>query len=431
MKHSILLSAVILPLLSTGTYCAQCPAVERPSGSYSFTLATDGGVGYGEENTGAYLGVDISDVSKDRLEALKLKDERGVEVTMVDQDAPAGKAGLKEHDVILTMNGTNVESGAQLRRMIRETPAGRTVAFGVSRDGQPMTIKVQLADRHKTVGWGPNAKDFKFEMPDMPNMSDFDVPVSVVVVHSGMRSGLMIENITPQLGDFFGVKGGKGVLVRSVEKGSRADKSGFRAGDVIVRVNDQTVHDTSDFSHALRSTSKGTVNVGIVREKKEQNLNLSLPERKDSGELLEETYEGPDIEASVEGQLVRTNELAQLQPQMQYAIQESRRELEKVRPEIEKAQREAREAIERERPQIERAMRDAQAANQKMQHEFCTHQHELQSQMQKMRKEWQKQSEGWQKQSEQWRKQGQEFMKQNRKRMEQLRHEMKGEWLSI
>jgi len=431
MKHSILLSAVILPLLSTGTYCAQCPAVERPSGSYSFTLATDGGVGYGEENTGAYLGVDISDVSKDRLEALKLKDERGVEVTMVDQDAPAGKAGLKEHDVILTMNGTNVESGAQLRRMIRETPAGRTVAFGVSRDGQPMTIRVQLADRHKTVGWGPNAKDFKFEMPDMPNMSDFDVPVSVVVVHSGMRSGLMIENITPQLGDFFGVKGGKGVLVRSVEKGSRADKSGFRAGDVIVRVNDQTVHDTSDFSHALRSTSKGTVNVGIVREKKEQNLNLSLPERKDSGELLEETYEGPDIEASVEGQLVRTNELAQLQPQMQYAIQESRRELEKVRPEIEKAQREAREAIERERPQIERAMRDAQAANQKMQHEFCTHQHELQSQMQKMRKEWQKQSEGWQKQSEQWRKQGQEFMKQNRKRMEQLRHEMKGEWLSI
>ena len=74
MRHSILLSAVILPLLSTGTYCAQCPAVERPSGSYSFTLATDGGVGYGEENTGAYLGVDISDVSRDRLEALKLKD---------------------------------------------------------------------------------------------------------------------------------------------------------------------------------------------------------------------------------------------------------------------------------------------------------------------------------------------------------------------
>lgn len=417
MRHSVLLSAVIIPLLSTGTYCAQCPAVERAAGSYSFSLATDAGFGSEDESTGSYLGVDISDVSKDRLEALKLKDERGVEVTMVDQDAPAGKAGLKEHDVILTMNGTNVESGAQLRRMIRETPPGRTVTFGVSREGQPVTIKVQLADRHKSAAWGPKSKDFKFEMPDMPNMSDFDIPVSVVVVHSGMRSGLMIENITPQLGDFFGVKGGKGVLVRSVEKGSRADKSGFRAGDIIVRVNDQTVHDTSDFSHALRSTSKGTVNVGIIREKKEQNLTLSLPERRDSGDLLEETYEGPDIEASVEGQLARTNELAQVQPQMQYAIRESRRALENIRPEIEKAQREAREAIERERPQIERALREARAANEKMQHEVCSHQKEMREQAQRMEREWHRQSE--------------QFMKQNRKKMEQLRHEMKGDWLSI
>ena len=70
---------------------------------------------------------------------------------MVDQDAPAGKAGLKEHDVILTMNDSKVESGAQLRRMIRETPAGRIVTLGVSRDGQPLTLKVQLADRRKSA----------------------------------------------------------------------------------------------------------------------------------------------------------------------------------------------------------------------------------------------------------------------------------------
>jgi len=45
--------------------------------------------------------------------ALKLKEEQGAEVLMVDQDSPAGKAGLKEHDVILTLNGSEVESGAQ------------------------------------------------------------------------------------------------------------------------------------------------------------------------------------------------------------------------------------------------------------------------------------------------------------------------------
>src|SRR5256885_1083141 len=105
--------------------------------------------GYSSEEGGgsSYLGVDTRDVTTDRLSALQLKEERGVEVTMVDQDAPAGKAGIKEHDVILTMNGANIESGAQLRRMIHETPPGRVVNFGISRDGQPLTIKVQLSDK--------------------------------------------------------------------------------------------------------------------------------------------------------------------------------------------------------------------------------------------------------------------------------------------
>ena len=98
----------------------------------------------------SYLGVDIRDVTTDRMAALKLKDERGVEITMVDADAPAGKAGLREHDVILEFNGTAVESEEQIRRLIREVPPGRTVTLGISRDGAPMKINVQLAD-HGTV----------------------------------------------------------------------------------------------------------------------------------------------------------------------------------------------------------------------------------------------------------------------------------------
>src|SRR5271169_6934778 len=125
------------------------------------------GSGYGSEEGGgsAYLGVDIADVSPERLGELKLKEEHGAEVTMVDQDAPAGKAGLHEHDVIVSLNGTAVDSAAQLRRMIKETPPGRVVNLGVSRDGQPLTIKVQLADRHKSMAWEP-------KMPDIPKMPD-------------------------------------------------------------------------------------------------------------------------------------------------------------------------------------------------------------------------------------------------------------------
>lgn len=287
-----------------------------------------------EPGTNAYLGVDIADVTSDRLSALKLSKEQGVEVTMVDQDAPAGKAGLKEHDVILTLNGTTIESGAQLRRMIHETPPGRVIALGISRDGQLRTIKAQLGERGKFVTDLPS-KSFHINippMPAMPAMPEIDVPVSVIVVHSALRSGLMVENLTPQLGDYFGAKEGHGVLVRSVEKGSRADKAGFRAGDVIVRVDKDPVHDSSDFSHSLQThRGGGPVTIGIIRDKREQTLTLTIPERRQAGELFgDENFDLPDIDAKVDLQELKT-EMARFQPQMEFAIQQAGRAMDDVR----------------------------------------------------------------------------------------------------
>jgi len=188
--------------------------------------------------------------------------------------------------------------------------------------------------------------------------------------------------------------------VRSVEKGSRAEKSGFRAGDVIVRVNDQTVHDTSDFSHAIRSNSSGTVTVGIIRDKKEQNLTLPLPERKDSGDLFEESFDDTDIDAETRIDLSSLqNEMAQIRPQMQFAIQESRR------------------AVEEAKPEIERAVREAQSAAEQVQRELCNDQRRLREQTQKMQRHLQRQR--------------QQILKQNKKQIERLRHEMRGDWMQI
>jgi serine protease Do len=311
---------------------------------------------YGAEDGGgsSYLGVDIADVSAERLGELKLKEEHGAEVTMVDQDAPAGKAGLHEHDVILSLNDTAVESAAQLRRMIKETPPGRVVNLGISRDGQPMTIKVQLADRHKSMAWEPKDGEFKFEMPKVSSMPDFDFPVSVVVVHQSARSGLMVENITSQLGDFFGVKDGKGVLVRSVEKGSRGEKGGFRAGDVVVKVNNQAVHDTSDFTHALRSSSGATAAVTVIREKREQTLTLSLPEKKDSGSLLEDSFDIPDVSVETEQAIDRAEaEIARLGP----AINEKVEQQESCRRNLEKELQESQRNLQDEQRKMQERQR--------------------------------------------------------------------------
>src|SRR5215831_16881057 len=318
MRRHVMYGTVFVPLLLALSYAAQ--SVDQNTGQpWAFSSE--------ETGTSSYLGVDIADVTTDRMSALKLKEEKGVEVTMVDQDAPAGKAGIKEHDVILSMNGMAVESGAQLRRMIHETPPGRLVTLGLSRNGQPLELKVQLVDKHKEMASWPKHGDVHVDIPPI-NVPDIDIPaMNMVVVTSSARSGLMVENITPQLGDFFGVKDGNGVLVRSVEKGSRAEKAGFRAGDVIVKVNNQAIHDTSDFSHAVKSRSGNSVNVSVMRDKKEQTLNLTLPARKEQSDLLDE--EGfelvPEMEAETELKISELREeLAQLRPQMELAVENSR-----------------------------------------------------------------------------------------------------------
>lgn len=270
-------TALLLAGFSVPASQAVGPAQPQPnSGPEAYALSTAGR---------SYLGVDIRDVTKDRMPALKLKEERGVEVTMVDRDAPAGKAGIREGDVIMDFNGEPVESEAQLRRLIRETPPGRTVSLGISRDGNPLKLNVQLAEHSKVVAGARLAPMPPLPpLPPLPAMPDLanrmDVPGNIYIIRDSGRVGLQTENLTRQLGEFFGVKDGEGVLVRSVEKGSPAEKAGVKAGDVIVRAGDEKLADRGDFARVMRKhRAGGKLNLGIVRDKHEQNLTLEIPAR--------------------------------------------------------------------------------------------------------------------------------------------------------
>ncbi len=357
MRNAILV-VLIFPMFVAAANGGQAYTPELFSETFGFSSEDFGG--------GSYLGVDTRDITADRLSDLKLKEEHGVEVTLVDQDAPAGKAGLKERDVILSINGNQVESVEQLRRMIREIPPGRVVNLGISRDGQPMSLKAQLADRQKTFAVATPGKSFRFAMPALPAipaipatpmLPEMDVPVSVVVVHSSARSGLMVENLTPQLGDFFGAKNGQGVLVRSVEKGSRAEKAGFRAGDVIVKVNGESISDSGDFTHAIHGRKNNTVTVSIIRDKKEQSLTLTLPERNQS-EFLDESLDvDVDAETTTIDLSEAQSEIAHMKPEIERTVREIRR----IRPDLDEATRELRdhqEELKQEMHELERELRD-------------------------------------------------------------------------
>src|SRR5579863_1609836 len=371
MRYSMLKALLILPLVLAGTHSANSSSVD-PNEAYSFW--SDEGSG-----GGSYLGVDTCDITAERVGPLQLKEERGVEVTMVDQDAPAGKAGVKEHDVILTINSQSVESVEQLRRMIHEIPAGRTIEIGISRDGQLSTLKAQLAERNKTFG---SNREFNWVMPPMNipaiNIPKINIPEmdfqTVVVMHSPSRSGLMVENLTPQLGDFFGVKSGNGVLVRSVEKGSRAESAGFHAGDVIVKVNGSAVNDCSDFTRLLKGHAENKVSVTVLRDRKEQNLTITLPEAKRSGAVPTES-KCEDLEEEACASIVDVPEVAALVPEMATA------ELKRLQPELERLKKEVQEEVLDHRVEIQKAMQDAQKEVEKAQKDLIKQQKELKIEM--------------------------------------------------
>ena len=344
---------------------------------------------YNEEPWGgSYLGVDTQDVTADRLGALHLKEETGVEVTLVDQDAPAGKAGLKEHDVILTINDQKVESVEQLRRLIREIPPGRTVAIGISREGQPMTVKAQLTERNKMPDM-----NFNFNMPavNVPpihipafNMPEIDVP-SIVVVHAPHNSGMMIENLTPQLAEFFGAKGGAGVLVRSVEKGGRAEQAGLRAGDVIVKINGSKVNDSSDFTRLLRARTSSKAELTILRDKKEQQLTLTIPEPKHTG-AVNQSEACQDLEGD--------SVCAEIQDAVASAMPVLTADLRRIRPELDKMQKEIQDSMQ---PQIDKMQKQVQQ-------EVLGHQDQWKKQMHKMQQDLEKQKEQLKLQIKEWKK---------------------------
>jgi serine protease Do len=238
---------------------------------------------------GSYLGVFVRDITRERMQELKLSQERGAEITMVDQDSPAGKAGLKEQDVIVSFNSSPVESTEQLRRLIRETPPERSVTLGISRNGQALTRQVQLSARSR-----------RLEIPDvkLPRMG-VDLPGFSVLQYC-RRNGLVVENLTPQLGEYFGVKGGQGVLVRSVENGTPAQAAGFKAGDVILRVAGEQVANAADWNRLIRRQAGKTVNIEVLRERQQKSLSFAVPEPPGGGGAAKLERLLPKLEAYFE-----------------------------------------------------------------------------------------------------------------------------------
>jgi membrane-associated protease RseP (regulator of RpoE activity) len=233
-----------------------------------------------------YLGVEIVDVDADKAQALKLKEIRGAVITLIDHDAPAGQIGLKVNDVVLAINGQNVTGADQLRRMLRELPPGRNVSLEISRDGNIQTMAVQLVDRKALDHdiWTRIANDISgvgpmVAAPTMGVMTGGDAPIPPSGFHmslftSTLNVGALVEPLTSQMAEYFGVQGG--LMVKQIRKKSEAAAAGFKAFDVILKVGADSILTSADWDRALRSNQGKPVQVTILRDKKQQTITLQV-----------------------------------------------------------------------------------------------------------------------------------------------------------
>lgn len=237
---------------------------------------------------GSWLGVETHEVTAEKAKELRLSAERGVVVGKVLEDSPASKAGLKDGDVVTEINGQRVEGTAQFHRMIREIPAGRSVQLTVWRDRRSQTINATLGkmqeNRKHLMNAMPQVFNFRTpEMPEvapMPDMPSFEWDNGNLLMNRP-RLGIDAEDISGQLGSYFGAPDGEGILVRDVNPGSAAEKAGVKAGDVITSLNGERIHGLAELRSKLSAATEGkTAKLGILRNKNALTLDVEIPAQK-------------------------------------------------------------------------------------------------------------------------------------------------------
>lgn len=380
----------------------------------------------GESHSSAYLGVMVDLVSPEKAASLHLKDGAGAAIAGVDQDGPGFRAGLKQGDIIVAYNGNPVEGPDQLADLIHSSAPGTTATVSIFRNGQKQEVKVtlgdwkQMANMPKPSITAPGSMPFVSPMPSR-TYPDIDMPSFAQL---STRHGLVVEALSPQLCDFFGVPQNKGVLVRSVEKGGPGAASGLKAGDVIVRINNETVHDMADWRRALK-THGSKVTLVIVRDRKEQTIELNLPSN--SSELKTEDWDvfdqdmeamrlemeqlGPELakneqdmdtvaaldpeqidEIHRQAESTSTSASADMKKQaeeMRKQAEQMRKEAEQIAPELAKSAKQMSDAMKPTAKELAGMARDVAQTVKEMEPQLKLQMEQLQKELEQEKREWQ------------------------------------------
>ncbi len=235
----------------------------------------------------AWLGVAGQTVDRDLAYDFDLPVKEGAYINDVLRDSPAEKAGLQEDDIVVAVDGDRVRDYDDLVDMIDDRKPGDEITLTVMRDDEKLELKATLDSKprssRKTFQWysdEPIVIPKAPKVPSIPRMGKL-----YLSGFSGSYIGVKMTELTEQLGEYFGVEKGRGVLITEVQEDSPAQKAGLKAGDVIIAVDGDKVRDFEDVIEAVEDKDEGEIlTVTVMRDKGEKSFDVEVAERDDDPE---------------------------------------------------------------------------------------------------------------------------------------------------
>ena len=211
-----------------------------------------------------WLGVAIQDITSMMKKDLNLESRDGAFVSDVVKKSPADSAGLKDKDIILQFAGKKITDASDLTEAVAETKPGTKVDVVVQRKGEKKSLAVVIGKKKAT------ASVLSVRPGAAGNFAFFAGPNT---------QGMSLRQLNEQLGQYFGVTEGAGVLVWEVEKGSAAEKAGLKAGDVITMVGKKKIKEMRDVNRALGIYDEGEkAEIEVMRKGNKQVLSVEIEE---------------------------------------------------------------------------------------------------------------------------------------------------------
>jgi serine protease Do len=182
-----------------------------------------------------WLGVQIQEVSPAIASSLGLKSDHGALVAVVTPDSPSAAAGLKQGDVILAFNGTEITKLRDLPHLVAANAPGAKATLTVWRDGRQTPVEIKLG-----------------EMPNNPQVAAAGEEAQPSESHS-QAMGLHLSPLNNDLRSELHIKRDvQGVVITQVDNGSIADNLGLSRGDIIMSINQQPTRSPQDAADKLK-----------------------------------------------------------------------------------------------------------------------------------------------------------------------------------